>query len=161
MTRFPAQLPYSKWPKVSTVFGLMINGDWAGVQAYFEDPANRPDITDSIGAGNFWWAQFTPPKPVILHPPLVPGASPRPQQYDPDTVYSVRLDGDAPGGCSFSVSSGGVQVVGSVSDVEGDFNATTQTGSGAIPRIPGKAGQWFNMRLGDGMPAQSGRFDAT
>lgn len=58
MQFFPANLPYPKWPKVSGVFTLMINQDWAGVEAYFNDPANNPDIKDAIGAGNYWYNLF-------------------------------------------------------------------------------------------------------
>lgn len=54
--RFEAQVPYSKWPDASRCYELMIAGDWDGLQAHFA--AHRQNVTDSIGAVNYWRAQF-------------------------------------------------------------------------------------------------------
>ncbi len=107
--RFPANLPYYKWPNVSGVFTLMQAGDWAAVEAYYKDPANTQNINDSIGAGNSWYNQFNPtPTVVPTKPPTLGMNETLPWFPSPAGQVNVTTATAGGGKVSASASSGGI-----------------------------------------------------
>lgn len=107
--RFPAQCPYDKWPDASRVYELLIaNADdpirnpLEDVRTYFL--AHRQNITDSIGAVNYWRAQVQPesyPTQLVteggMQAWLIPGQAPKPHTFAANVLYLWKADGNGNG----------------------------------------------------------------
>jgi hypothetical protein len=91
--RFPAQLPYDKWPSVNGVFDLMRNGLWTEARHYFNTPPNGQNITDAIGAGDYWRQQYnpTPPPATIIKVPFGTYPNRWPIENFVDQVYAFEV----------------------------------------------------------------------
>lgn len=97
--RFPAQVPYDKWPDAARCYEMMINGEWGDLQAFFA--LKRQNITDSIGAVNYWRNKFNPSgaMPVVGTGPngeiqtLQIGGGFIDYLAQPGTVYCFKVNG--------------------------------------------------------------------
>lgn len=134
--RFPAALPYDKWPAVNKVYGLMIAGDWAAAKKALLD--NLPDVQDAIGAGNYWRALFVPTPPVTINPPLAKFET-RNVGGDPHINYTMQMAAD--GNVSVEVS-GSPWIACSVGK-QGEFDPARESqGGGTTTPLAVKAGEW-------------------
>lgn len=154
-TRFPAQLPYDDSLPLISVGDLVNQGRI--VEAVNMMAANQKACANTLGAVNFWRAQYVPASAVVITPPCVPRALPRTQEYAADTVYAVQAAADSTV-ASWSVSSGGAPCYAAVRDDPNGPNVSETYGAGATSPLVIKAGQWLVQWLAPGTPGQSGRF---
>lgn len=142
--KFPANLPYRKWPDVSNIFSLMMAGDWVGAKAYFAVPAQHDNITDAIGAGNYWRAQFTPPQPVVVPTnPASIGFETLPWLNSSDGQINMTTVTEDGGKVSCSAGSGGAVCWVSLDPTFPLDDKLTSTGTGSTGYIYPAKGQAF------------------
>lgn len=157
VTRFPAQVPFDKWPDASRCYELMIAGDWDGLREYFA--AHRQNVTDSIGAVNYWREKFTPGAPIVTSASPI-NHSPLDLQF-PDNTIATAFRAEVDGNGSASVSGNAAGLWGAVFNSPPERISTADMpyyGTETFHGAPIRAGQWLVVLSGATQPLQ-GRVD--
>lgn len=150
--RFPADVPYDKWPAVDLVYGKIIQGDMAGAKAAYD--AAPQDVQDAIGSVNWWRAQFVPTPVSTITPPLAAFETRVISDGSPGVIYAVQAGADG----GFSVEISGSPLVTFSAGEKGVFDPSRTTqgaGTGTPQRV--LAGEWCNWTYVAGNSGQTMR----
>lgn len=152
--RFPAQLPYDKWPAVNVVFDHMRNGLWADAQAAFE--ARKQDVTDAIGAGNYWRGLYTPQAPVGL--PAWQAEEFSNKTFSPEVGQVYAFTTQKGGRASWTPSSASGECWISLDPGFALIEGVTVCGVGNSTELEVKAGDTVYMKWGQGGHTTTARY---
>jgi hypothetical protein len=144
--RFPAQVPYEKWPSLYGVFTAMEAGDFALAQQRWD--ADKQNCLDSAGAIQSWYLKFTPATPKATEPPAI-GFETLPWFESPDGQVNVTVITVENGKTTCSAGSGNVQCWISLDPSFPDDPTKTAYGSGMAGYIyPAKDAPVYFKQVG-------------
>lgn len=147
--RFPANVPYAKWPSLYGVFTAMSIGDWGLAQQRWNDKTQ--DCLDSAGAIQSWYEKFNPnpnvkptdPTTLGMHGSIPDFPSPSGQI----NVTEITADG---GKVSMAAASGGIPVWISLDPTFPGDPKLTSYGSGTTGYLYPKNGdKLYSKQTGD------------
>lgn len=146
--RFPANVPYDKWPSLYGVFTAMEANDWALAQQRWND--GKQNCLDSAGAIQMGYDAFKPSGvPVKMKGTI--SRTPYDFTYEPGFVmaFQATVDSTPEGGASGSAGEGSEGLYAGVFDTMPDTanpldeHTFTTWGRSSVYGMPIKAGQFL------------------